>query len=119
LNGKTYTAFISYSHAADGRLAPALQSALHQFAKPWYKLRAIHVFRDESNLAANPHLWTSIRTAIEDSEFLVLMASPGAATSAWVPKEIEAFLASGSAENMILVLSDGELVWDDAARDLG
>ena len=29
-----YKAFISYSHAVDGRLAPALQSALHHFAKP-------------------------------------------------------------------------------------
>ena len=35
-----YDAFISYSHAADGRLAPALQRALHRFAKPWYQVRA-------------------------------------------------------------------------------
>jgi hypothetical protein len=39
-----YNAFISYNHAADGTLAPALQSALHRFAKPWYKLRALRVF---------------------------------------------------------------------------
>ena len=31
-----YKVFISYSHAADGKLARALQSALHHFAKPWY-----------------------------------------------------------------------------------
>ena len=49
-----YNAFISYSHAADGTLAPALQSALHRFAKPWYKLRALHIFRDQTNLAVNP-----------------------------------------------------------------
>ena len=29
-----YDAFLSYSHAADGKLAPALQRALHRFAKP-------------------------------------------------------------------------------------
>jgi hypothetical protein len=29
-----YEAFVSYSHAVDGRLAPALQSALHRLAKP-------------------------------------------------------------------------------------
>ena len=45
-----YTAFISYSHAVDGRLAPALQSALHGFAKPWYRLRALRVFRDQASL---------------------------------------------------------------------
>jgi hypothetical protein len=28
-----YEAFVSYSHAVDGRLAPALQSA-HRLAKP-------------------------------------------------------------------------------------
>jgi hypothetical protein len=33
-----YKAFISYSHAADGKLAPALQTALHNFTKPWYRL---------------------------------------------------------------------------------
>jgi WD40 repeat protein len=108
---------MSYSHAADGMLAPALQAALHQFAKPWYRLRAVHVFRDESNLSANPHLWSSIQAAIEDSEFLILMASPGAAASAWVPKEILAFLGKGSAENIILVLTEGELAWDEPAGD--
>ncbi len=30
-----YNAFISYSHAADGRMATALQAALERFAKPW------------------------------------------------------------------------------------
>src|SRR5262245_5926485 len=39
-----YKAFMSYSHAADGRLAPTLQSALHRFAKPWYRLRALSIF---------------------------------------------------------------------------
>jgi hypothetical protein len=29
-------AFISHSHAVDGRLAPALQAGLHRFVKPWY-----------------------------------------------------------------------------------
>lgn len=35
-----YDAFISYSHAADGRLAPAVQAALPRLAKPWYRRRA-------------------------------------------------------------------------------
>jgi hypothetical protein len=60
-----YDGFISYSHAADGQLAPALQSALHRFAKPWWKLRAVSVFRDETSLAAAHDLTGSIRTALE------------------------------------------------------
>lgn len=55
-----YNAFISYSHAADGEVAPALQHALHRLARPWYRLRALHVFRDQTNLAVNPDLWSGI-----------------------------------------------------------
>ena len=43
-----YDAFISYSHALDGALAPALQTGLERFAKPWYRPRALRVFRPES-----------------------------------------------------------------------
>jgi hypothetical protein len=45
-----YKAFISYSHAADGKLAPALQFALHRFARRWYALPAIG-FRDRVGLS--------------------------------------------------------------------
>ncbi len=47
-----YDAFISYSHALDGSLARALQTGLERFAKPWYRPRALRVFRDTTNLAA-------------------------------------------------------------------
>ena len=81
-----YKAFISYSHAVDGKLAPALHDALHRFAKPWYRPRALRVFHDQANLAANPGLWSSIQAALADSEFLVLLASPQAAQSEWVAR---------------------------------
>ena len=76
-----FDAFISYSHAADSALAAALQTGLHRLAKPWYALRALRVFRDETNLAADPSLWSSIETALSHSRFLILMASPEAACS--------------------------------------
>ena len=79
-----YDGFISYSHAADGRLAPGLQSALQRFATPWYRRRALRVFRDQTGLSANPHLWGSIETALAESRCFVLMASPEAARSEWV-----------------------------------
>ena len=55
-----YDAFISYSHAADGKLAPALESALEGFAKPWYRRRALNLFRDQTSLSATPGLWPAI-----------------------------------------------------------
>ena len=67
--------------AADGTLAPALQSALHRFGKPWYKLRALHIFKDQTNLAVNPALWTNIREALDQSLFFILFASPESAAS--------------------------------------
>jgi WD40 repeat protein len=107
-----YNAFISYSHAADGTLAPALQSALHRFAKPWYKLRALHVFRDQTNLAVNPALWSSIRDALDQSQFFILLASPEAAASPWVGKEAEYWIANNGLSRFLIVLTSGELQWD-------
>ena len=36
-----YAAFMSYSHAADGRLAPRLQEATKTYAAPWYRRRLL------------------------------------------------------------------------------
>ena len=107
-----YKAFISYSHAADGKLAPALQVALEQFAKPWYKLRHLNIFRDESSLSASPHLWENIKTALDESEYLVYMASPESARSKWVIKEIEYWLEHKSADTLLIAITDGEIIWD-------
>jgi len=112
-----YRAFLSYSTAADGRLAPALQSALQRFAKPWYRIRAFRVFRDRTGLAVTPALWTSIETALRDSGFFILLASPGAAESRWVEQEVDWWLRHRSADRLLLVLTDGEIAWDTANGD--
>ena len=57
---KAYDAFISYSHAADARLATALEHGLERLARPWNRLRAMSVFRDETDLTLNPDLWGMI-----------------------------------------------------------
>jgi WD40 repeat protein len=67
----SYDAFISYSHAADGRLAPKVQSGLHRFAKPLLRLRALHVFRDQTSLSATPELWSTIESALNEARFFV------------------------------------------------
>jgi WD40 repeat protein len=110
-----YNAFISYSHTADVTLAAAIQSALHRFAKPWYKLRALHIFRDQTNLAVNPALWSSIREALDQSLFFILLASPEAAASPWVAKEAEYWIGRNGTSHVLLVLSGGTLKWDHAA----
>ena len=108
----TYAAFISYSRAVDGKLAPALQRGLQRFAKPWYRLRALRVFRDDASLSANPDLWGSIRDSLDRSAYFILLASPESAASQWVAKEVEYWLEHRGTEQLLIVLTAGELLWD-------
>jgi WD40 repeat protein len=116
---KKYGAFISYSHAADNKLAPMLQSALHRLAKPFYRLRAMRVFRDKSSLNLTPELWPLIQAALKDSEYFILMASPEAAQSKWVKNEINEWLTlnQNPVDKLLIVLTDGQIEWDDMAND--
>src|SRR5262245_51558705 len=107
-----YDGFISYSHAADGKLAPALQRALHLLAKPWYRLRALHIFRDETTLSANPNLWSSIEKALSESRWFIYLASPRACESSWVRREIEWWLSHRGASSMLIALTEGTLQGD-------
>src|ERR1700680_1572684 len=111
-----YKAFLSYSHTDSARAA-AIQSALHRFAKPWYRLRALHVFRDETNLAANPELWPTIEAALDASEVFVLLVWPEAAASRWVGREIEHWCTTKNAAAILIVTTGGTVVWDEQARD--
>src|ERR1700757_2734365 len=99
-----YQGFLSYNHAADRKLAPALHSALHTLARPWYRFRLIHVFRDQTSLSANPELWGSIEAALADSEYFILLASPEAARSKWVKQEVGWWLANRSVTKLLIVL---------------
>lgn len=113
----TWDAFISYSHAADGKLAPALQSGLQRFMRPWYRRRALRIFRDETGLTVDPRLWTSIADALDKSGCFILLASPEAAKSQWVDREIQHWLAKESVDRLLPVVTDGEWVWKAAAGD--
>src|SRR5436305_7500979 len=112
-----YEAFISYSHAKDKAIASALQSAVQTLGKPWYQRRALRVFRDDTALSATPHLWGMIEQALGQSRFLILLASPEAAASQWVNKEIAYWLDAKSADTLLIAVTDGSLTWDDAAND--
>lgn len=114
---KRYAAFISYSHSAEGAFAPALQEGLQRLAKPWRRQRALEVFRDQTGLAVSAGLWPSICAALDGSSWLVLLASPQAAQSAWVGKEIERWIATKGSQTILPVVTDGTWVWDERAGD--
>jgi tetratricopeptide (TPR) repeat protein len=112
-----YDAFISYSHAKDKPIASALQSVVQRLGKPWYRRRASRVFRDDTSLSATPHLWPSIETALSQSRYLILIASPEAAASRWVDKECAYWLEHKSPDTLLIAVTEGALSWDNTAGD--
>jgi len=114
---KDYDAFISYSNEADSRLAAELGQGLKRLAKKWNERRALEVFFDQASLSAAPHLWEELAENLDRSRHLVLLMSPEAAASAWVNREIEHFLSSHSDDRLVLVLTQGDITWDNAAGD--
>ena len=114
---KGYDAFISYSHAADARLATALEHGLERLARPWNRLRAMSVFRDETDLTLNPDLWGMISDRLDRSSYLVMLMSPESAISPWVNKEVAHWCDAHGVDRVLMVWTDGDLEWDDAAGD--
>ncbi len=128
-----YDAFISYSHRADGRLAKALETHLERFAKPWFRLRSANVFRDETSLSASPELWPTIVSHLDDTSYVILLASPLSGQSKWVRREICHWITAGHCDDpskldishiepdrfkrLLIVLTEGDIVWDERAGD--
>ena len=81
------------AHAADGALAPALHDGLRRLAKPWNRRSALHIFHNQTGLSTSPHLWSSIERALDSANWFVLLASPEAAQSEWVNRELAHWLA--------------------------
>jgi len=111
--GRSYDAFISYSHKGERDLARSLERTLRTFGRKWYQTHGIRTFRDETNLAAEPDLWPGIRRAVRHSRNLVLLASPDAARSEWVPREVEAAVQARGISSLCIVQSAGLLRWTD------
>lgn len=108
-----YKAFISYSHHEDKKFSSYLQHSLEIFSKKWYQIRRIKLFRDETNLSVTPSLWGGIEKALNQSEYFIYLASPSAAKSKWVKKEIQWWKDNKDAKKIILVLTSGSIEWND------
>lgn len=107
-----YDAFISYARGASASLAAGLQRDIERYAKPWNRLRAARVFRDDSSMSANPGLWSAIKDGMESSEWFILLATPEAANSEYVDREVSWWVNQRGVGTILLVRAAGELVWD-------
>ena len=115
--GDRFHVFISYARAASSELALDVQTGLERFAKPWNKLRAVRVFRDDASMSANTALWTTIQRALQESEWFVLLATPHAAASEYVNNEVAWWVTHKGAHRLLLVHAAGTIAWDRAAGD--
>jgi WD40 repeat protein len=106
-----YDAFLSYAHR-DKEITTAIQKGLHQIGRRIGQLRALRVFRDDTNLTANPDLWGKITDALDGSRFMIVVLSPQSAESHWVNEEVSYWLQNRGHEQLMLVLAEGHLLWD-------
>ena len=75
-------------------------------------MRALRVFRDDTNLEVNPDLWGTITNALDRARYLVVVLSPGAAESYWVNREVAHWLEHRGRDHLLMVLAGGHLQWD-------
>ena len=103
-----YDAFLSYAHR-DKDVTSAIQKGLHKIGRRAGQLRALRVFRDDTNLTANPDLWGKITEALQGSRFMIVVLSPQSAASHWVNEEVKHWLDQRGHEGLMLVLAEGRL----------
>ncbi len=109
----TYDAFLSYNRQ-DGAVAAGIQKGLHRIGRRMGQLNALHVFRDTTDMAANPNLWGKVTDAMDRSRYLIVVLSPRAAASEWVNKEVAYWLEHRGPDQLLLVVAEGHLHYDEA-----
>jgi len=115
---KKFKAFISYKHMASSHFAENLELSIKAYAKPIYR-PPIAVFRDEKYLKPGLDLPQMIRNALDESEYLIYLASPEAAASEWVHSELEQWCADATrCERLIVILTDGHIGVDTTSKQL-
>lgn len=110
-----YNAFISYRHTEpDMYIAKKVHKGLETLkiprgiTKKTGKKRIERVFRDQEELPIGSDLGDNIRTALEQSEYLIVVCSPRTPESYWVQKEIDTFISLHGREHILAILVEGE-----------
>jgi len=109
----TYDAFLSYNHQ-DEAVAAGIHKGLHRIGRRMGRLNALRVFRDTTEMAANTDLWGKVTDAMDRSRYLIVVLSPRAAASEWVNKEVAHWLKGRGPEQLLIVVAEGHLDWDEA-----
>lgn len=112
-----YKAFIAYS-PSDSQVAQALRSGLRAFVSPFWNRRG-DIYLSPADSVVSQVLWSPTSVALSNSEYFILVASPAAAKSAWVTRQVDQWLARDEAasDRLVIVLADGEIAWDSQRGD--
>jgi len=113
-----YKAYISYSHRDETWVA-WLHRALESYRVPRNLVgnktsagevptRIRPVFRDRDDLSSATDLEDTVKQALADSENLIVVCSPEAATSRWVKEEIRHYASLGRADRIFCIIVSGE-----------
>jgi tetratricopeptide (TPR) repeat protein len=113
-----YKAFISYSHC-DESWARWLQRSLENYRVPKrlvggngaYGLiprRLNPIFRDREDLSSAADLTSQIKEELAESESLIVICSPAAASSHWVNEEVRRFREMGRSDRILALIVDGD-----------
>lgn len=110
-----YNAFISYNHnPRDIEVAKNLQAKLERYRVPKGLKTAKgvddieRVFLDVGELGVAADLNDTIKDALDNTDHLIVIASPESRASQWCHKEVEHFLKTHTADQILTVLTDGE-----------
>ncbi len=123
-----YSAFISYSRLDEERTV-WLQQRLESYRVPGALIgregplgrisrRLKRVFRDAAELSVG-NLTAEIQSALAAAQTLIVVCSPNAVKSEWVPKEIAHFKAMGKGDRIFPVIVGGRTPRGRQARLLG
>lgn len=108
-----YDAFICYRHGSiDSPIAKILQQCLEHFHCPMGltlgKRKINKVFVDEGELSSCADFGLQIHEAIKNSEWLIVICSPGTKQSPWVNLEIQTFLKYHDRSHILALITEGE-----------
>jgi hypothetical protein len=112
-----YDAFLSYSWKSDSKVAPVIQTVIQNFLCPWYKTRALTVFRDLSCLPAGSNLEAELFDRLDKSTHLIVLASPEAKSSHGMEIEAKHWFSRPRKGQVLIVVTSGEYNGWEQIRD--
>ncbi|MBL8728181.1 MAG: toll/interleukin-1 receptor domain-containing protein [Planctomycetes bacterium] len=123
-----FVAFLSYPHRGIARaVAAQLQRDIESLTLPrlpdsqlGHRRRLGRVFRDETDLSSAPSLSEVLKSALAESEHLILLLTADTKASRWVGEEVRHFIELGRRDRIVPILLEGEAAdaWPNALAGL-